>query len=88
MVSFALGLVVAWILMRQVRSRWLDVASAWWTLSFTHRGEVLSIRTLSQILVFSLEIIPENDAVIVGAGLASLSGLVIANRSRLPAITS
>ena len=66
----------------------MNVMSAWFTLSITHRREVLSLRALANMLGYPIEIIHDGDLMLLGAGITSIAGGWYArNRTKERAIT-
>ena len=63
----------------------MDVLSAWFTLTFTHRYEVMSIRAITSALGLPLQLVADTDTLLLGAAVsaaaASVSKLAFKNRS-------
>ena len=70
----------------QGRSRHFDVLAAWFSLTFTHRREVLQIRDLVKLVGLDFQLVPDSDMMVVSSVLATLgSALCIRQRFGGPA---
>ena len=82
-----LGICIGWYCRLLDGNRYLNVASAWFTLTVTHRREVYSLRSLASMLGYPIEIVPDGDMLLIGAGVTSIAGWYARNRTRERAIT-
>ena len=83
---FALGLFIGELGYMHNHSRWFNVLSAWTTLNITHRGEVMTLQSLSALMGVPLHLVSEADTLAIATATASMSALVWHKRSTLLAL--
>ena len=62
------------------KSRYFDVASAWFQLTFTHRREVLVLRDFARLMGMDFQFVADADMVMVSSGLAAVASALCMGR--------
>ena len=83
---FVIGLFIGELGYMHNHSRWFNVLSAWTTLNITHRGEVMTLKSLSSMMGVPLNVVSETDTLAIATATASMSALVWHKRSTLLAL--
>ena len=83
---FLMGLFIGELGYVHNRSRWFNVMSTWTTLNITHRGEVMTLQSLSTLMGVPLQFVSEADSLAIATATASVSALVWHKRSTLLAL--